>query len=113
MRFASAVAAFALVLRDSEYRGGASFEQALALARGARGEDENGYRAEFVGMVETARTLRWGPESAASDPARSTRSGAVGHPGGAASCPWPASCLVRARVLLMGPIAHRAPPPKG
>ena len=62
MRFASAVAGFALLLRDSEHRGGASFEQVLALARGARGEDENGYRAEFIGMVETARTLKGGAQ---------------------------------------------------
>ena len=58
MRFASAVAGFALLLRDSEHKGSGSFDQVLALARGARGEDENGYRAEFIGMVETARTLK-------------------------------------------------------
>ena len=57
MRFASAVAAFALLLRDSEHRGQASYEQVLSLARGARGEDPQGYRGEFIGMVETARTL--------------------------------------------------------
>jgi Ca-activated chloride channel family protein len=57
MRFASAVAAFALLLRDSEHRGQASYEQVLSLARGARGDDPQGYRGEFVGMVETARTL--------------------------------------------------------
>ena len=27
------------------------------LARGARGADEQGYRGEFIGLVETARTL--------------------------------------------------------
>jgi Ca-activated chloride channel family protein len=57
MRFASAVAAFALLLRDSEHRGQASYEQVLSLARGARGEDPQGYRGEFIGVVETARTL--------------------------------------------------------
>jgi Ca-activated chloride channel family protein len=57
MRFASAVAAFALLLRDSEHRGQASYEQVLSLARGARGDDAQGYRGEFIGMVETARTL--------------------------------------------------------
>jgi Ca-activated chloride channel family protein len=57
MRFASAVAGFALLLRDSDHRGQASYEQVLSLARGARGEDPQGYRGEFIGMVETARTL--------------------------------------------------------
>jgi Ca-activated chloride channel family protein len=57
MRFATAVAEFALLLRDSEHRGNASYAQVLTLARGARGEDEQGYRGEFIGLVETARTL--------------------------------------------------------
>jgi Ca-activated chloride channel homolog len=60
MRFASAVAEFAMLLRDSEHKGEASWDQVLSLARGARGEDEQGYRGEFVGMVETARTLAGG-----------------------------------------------------
>jgi Ca-activated chloride channel family protein len=60
LRFASAVAEFALLLRDSEHRGSASYGQVLALARGARGEDEQGYRGEFIGLVETARTLSAG-----------------------------------------------------
>ncbi len=57
LRFQSAVAEFAMLLRDSEFKGTASWDQALALARGARGDDEQGYRAEFIGLVETARTL--------------------------------------------------------
>ena len=57
MRFASAVAEFAMLLRDSENKGQASWEQTLSLARGARGADEQGYRGEFIGLVETARTL--------------------------------------------------------
>ena len=57
MRFASAVAAFALLLRDSEHRGQASYDQVLALARGARGDDPQGYRGEFLGLVESARAL--------------------------------------------------------
>ena len=57
MRFASAVAEFAMLLRDSENKGQASWEQTLSLARGARGDDEQGYRGEFIGLIETARTL--------------------------------------------------------
>jgi Ca-activated chloride channel family protein len=51
------VAGFGLVLRSSEYRGTATLEQVLALARGAEGEDAEGERAEFVRLVESARTL--------------------------------------------------------
>jgi Ca-activated chloride channel family protein len=56
-RFAAAVAAFGLVLRESEYRGTATLDQVLQLARGAEGEDPDGERAEFVRLVESARGL--------------------------------------------------------
>ena len=56
-RFAAAVAAFGLVLRDSEYRGTATLSQVLSLAQGAEAEDPDGDRAEFVRLVESARGL--------------------------------------------------------
>jgi Ca-activated chloride channel family protein len=51
-RFASAVAGVGMLLRDSEYKGSATLASMLTLARGARGHDEEGYRAEFVRIVE-------------------------------------------------------------
>jgi Ca-activated chloride channel family protein len=63
LRFASAVAAFAMVLRNSEYRGSADYNLVLALARESRGEDEEGYREEFISMVERARMLSAGGET--------------------------------------------------
>ena len=56
-RFAASVAAFGLVLRDSPYKGGASCDLVLQLAEGARSYDPNGYRSEFINMVDHARTL--------------------------------------------------------
>ncbi|MDR7866583.1 MAG: VWA domain-containing protein [Sporomusaceae bacterium] len=56
-RFAAAVAEYALLLRDSEYKGQASYGQVLELAGGARGRDAEGYRGEFVRMVEITRLL--------------------------------------------------------
>jgi Ca-activated chloride channel homolog len=56
-RFAAAVAEFGLVIRDSEFKGGATFDQAIQLARGAKGRDAEGYRAEFVRLAETAKSL--------------------------------------------------------
>jgi Ca-activated chloride channel family protein len=58
MRFASAVAAFAMLLRDSEHKGSVTFDQVIDMARDARGSDEEGYRGEFIGMVQAAKTLR-------------------------------------------------------
>jgi Ca-activated chloride channel family protein len=55
LRFAGSVAAFGMILRDSEYRGSATLDDVLTLARGALGEDEGGYRAEFVKLVEQVK----------------------------------------------------------
>ena len=54
-RFAAAVAAFGMVLRDSEHRGSATIDQVLALAREGLGEDREGYRAEFIRLAEKVK----------------------------------------------------------
>jgi hypothetical protein len=46
-----------MALRRSEHRGTATFKDAAALARRHRGIDENGYRAEFVRLIELADAL--------------------------------------------------------
>jgi len=56
-RFAASVAAFGLILRDSPYKGDADFNLVRQLADGARGRDDNGYRSEFISLVDQARSL--------------------------------------------------------
>ncbi len=56
-RFAAAVAQFGLLLRDSEFKSDASYEDVVVLARKARGVDEEGYRSEFIRLVESAQLL--------------------------------------------------------
>lgn len=56
-RFAAAVAEYALLLRNSEFKGNASYEHALEAAKSAKGADPEGYRAEFVRLVELSRLL--------------------------------------------------------
>ncbi len=56
-RFASAVAGFGMLLRDSPYRGTANWEMVLKLASESKGEDRDGTRAEFVELVERAKSL--------------------------------------------------------
>ena len=56
--FASAVAEFGMVLRDSPDRGSASFLAAAERARRFRGEDQAGYRTEFIQLSERAAGLR-------------------------------------------------------
>jgi len=56
-RFAGAVAAWGMLLRDSEYCSGFGLNDVVRMAKGALGEDREGYRSEFVRLVETAQTL--------------------------------------------------------
>src|SRR5690606_18275245 len=51
LRFAASVAAFAQQLKGGKYLGDFNYKQTLALARGSRGEDTFGLRAEFVQLV--------------------------------------------------------------
>jgi len=55
--FAAAVAEFGMLLRHSDYHGSATHAEAAALARRFRGSDPDGYRAEFVKLVELAESL--------------------------------------------------------
>ena len=57
LRFASSVAEFGMLLRDSEFKGGASFDHVIDTARATKGEDVNGYRAEFVELAETCKKI--------------------------------------------------------
>ncbi len=57
LNFAAAVAEYGMLLRNSEFKGKSSYEQALALARSARGTDENGYRSEFIKLMEISQLL--------------------------------------------------------
>jgi len=56
-KFAAAVAEFGLLLRGSEFKGDATYDQVLELAQESKGQDETGYRAEFIRLVETAELL--------------------------------------------------------
>jgi Ca-activated chloride channel homolog len=55
--FAAAVAEFGMLLRQSEHRGASSYASASALAKRFRGPDPDGYRAEFVRLVELAEAV--------------------------------------------------------
>jgi Ca-activated chloride channel family protein len=55
-RFSAAVAEFGMLLRNSEYMGNIDYDQVLALARAAKGEDHDGYRAEFIRLVELSES---------------------------------------------------------
>lgn len=58
LRFASAVAGFGMVLRDSKYKGNATFNSVWQMANASRGNDLRNYRSEFLELVEKARRLK-------------------------------------------------------
>ena len=51
---AIAVAAFGQLLRGGRFTGTYSYEDVIKLALGAKGDDEFGYRAEFINLVRMA-----------------------------------------------------------
>jgi Ca-activated chloride channel family protein len=55
--FAAAVAEFGLLIRRSDFRGEATWEQVLSLAREHRSKDPDGYRAEFARLADLAAAL--------------------------------------------------------
>ncbi len=56
-RFASAVAAFGMLLNRSEYKGSADYGAVIDHARRAKGTDQFGLRAEFIQLADLARYL--------------------------------------------------------
>jgi Ca-activated chloride channel family protein len=60
-RFAAAVAAWGLVLRDSPFKGSATFARVGEWARAAVGPDTDGHRQEFVSLVARSAELAGKP----------------------------------------------------
>ena len=57
LRFAAAVAELGMLLRDSKYKGDASYDETRLLAQKSLGRDEEGYRSEFLSMIAAASRL--------------------------------------------------------
>lgn len=57
LTFAGAVAEFGMLLRDSEYKGKADFDQVMELAESCVGRDSDDYRKEFLELVHVAASL--------------------------------------------------------
>ncbi len=56
-QFAAAVAEFGLLLRDSQYKGQASYQQVIQQGKESLGQDAYGYRQEFLDLVRQAEQL--------------------------------------------------------
>lgn len=58
LKFAASVAQYAMVLRNSPSKGNTNLDTILKLARQSLGSDLDGYRAEFIRLVEKTKTLQ-------------------------------------------------------
>ncbi len=58
LRFASAVAEFGMLLRDSRYKGNANFNDVSSLAGNSMGNDLKSYRSDFLDLIRKANRLR-------------------------------------------------------
>ncbi|MFT3933443.1 MAG: von Willebrand factor type A domain-containing protein [Chitinophagaceae bacterium] len=56
-RFAASVAEFGMLLRNSEFKQTASYNSAWKLAKDALGNDEEGYRSEFLKLLKNAQSI--------------------------------------------------------
>jgi Ca-activated chloride channel homolog len=57
-RFAAAVAGYGMMLRESPSKGALQWPHVRAMAAAALGPDVDGYRAEFLKLVDKAASLR-------------------------------------------------------
>ncbi len=57
MNFAAAVALFGMQLRESSYYNNANLDLVIKLAKKGRGEDAEGYRAEFIRLVKSYESV--------------------------------------------------------
>lgn len=57
-KFAASVAVFGQILKGSTYTSNSSLDAVLELATEAKGEDAEGYRAEFLNLVKKAKELK-------------------------------------------------------
>ena len=57
-RWSAAVATFGMLLRNSEFKGDATYELCKKLAAEARGKDNEGYRAEMIRLMETVGLMK-------------------------------------------------------
>lgn len=58
MNFAASVALFGMQLRNSKFHNNSNIESVIELAENGRGEDKEGYRAEFIRLVKTYDRLK-------------------------------------------------------
>ena len=57
-RFSAAVAGFGMIIRDSKFKNSLTAADVIKLAKGSKGKDDEGYRSEFITLVEKYALLK-------------------------------------------------------
>ncbi len=57
-QWATTVAEFGMLLRDSKFKGNTNYKDLLAQAKKSKESDENGYRAEMIQLIQKAEMLK-------------------------------------------------------
>ena len=56
-RFSASVAGFGMILRNSEFKGNSEYTKVIKWAESAKSKDKNGYRAEYIRLIESTRLI--------------------------------------------------------
>jgi Ca-activated chloride channel family protein len=56
-QFATAVVQFCMILRESKFLGNTNYDNVLESAQAVKGEDKEGYRSEFIQLVDMCKSL--------------------------------------------------------
>lgn len=57
-RFSTSVAAFGFLLRDSKFKDDIKLNEVIDIAKDSKGDDNEGYRAEFIRLMEMAELIK-------------------------------------------------------
>ncbi|UII28816.1 von Willebrand factor type A domain-containing protein [Fulvivirga maritima] len=56
-RWSAAIAGFGMLLRESEYANDLNYQEVLDMAKSAKGNDEEGYRTEFIHLLKSCMLM--------------------------------------------------------
>lgn len=56
-KFAASVVEFGMLLHNSEFKQNANYDDAIRMAKAGKADDKEGYRSEFIRLVESAKLM--------------------------------------------------------
>lgn len=56
-RFSASISVFGMLIRESKFKQASTYQGALTLALGAKGNDKEGYRQEFINLIQNVKLM--------------------------------------------------------